>query len=50
MSFLLYLCSIVYAHLNESALLVVEDAVVGVLPVAVVIELHTSRQALRVLR
>lgn len=50
MSLLFYLCSIVYAHLNESALLVVQDTVVGVLPIAVVIELHTSRQALRVFR
>lgn len=45
-----YLCSIVYANLNESTLLVVEYAVVGILPVAVVVELHASCQALWVLR
>lgn len=47
---LFYLCSIVYSNLNESTLLVVEDTVVGILPVAVVVELHASRQALWVLR
>lgn len=45
-----YLCSIVYANLNESTFLVVEYAVVGILPVTVVVELHASCQALWVLR
>lgn len=45
-----YLCSIVYANLNESTLLVVEYTVVGILPVAIVIELHPSCEALWVFR
>lgn len=45
-----YLCSVVYANLNESTLLVVEYTVVGVLPVTVVVELHASREAFWVFR
>jgi len=41
--------SVVDADLNEATLLVVEDAVVSELPVAVVVELHSPREALRVL-
>lgn len=40
-----HLRAVVNANLDESTLLVVEDAVVGVLPVAVVVELHASREA-----
>lgn len=40
-----HLRPVVNANLDESTLLVVEDAVVGVLPVAVIVELHASREA-----
>lgn len=45
-----YLCSIVNADLNQSTLLIVQNAVMSVFSVAVVIKLNTSRQALGVLR
>lgn len=45
-----HLRSVVYANLNESTLLIVEYTVVGVLPVPVVVELHSSSEALGILR
>lgn len=45
-----YLRSIVYADLNKSALLVVQDTVVSVFPVPVVVELHSPCETLGVFR
>ena len=44
-----YLCAIVDSHLNQPGLLVIQNAVMGKLPVSIVIELHTSCQAIWVL-
>lgn len=45
----IHLCAVVDANLNETTLLIVEDAVVRVLPVPVVVELHASCEALWIL-
>lgn len=44
-----HLRAVVNANLNKATLLIVEDAVVRVLPVSVIVELHASCEALWIL-